>query len=77
MALTIEPNCEHHLEGIHLSEKIHEEFITSSDSFNTVDLGRYFAILPSTRQFSVESYCTPMADNPSCQAMPTTAAVTH
>jgi hypothetical protein len=27
------------------TEKIHEEMITASDSFNTVDLGRYFAIL--------------------------------
>ena len=28
-------------------EKIHEEMITSSDSFTTIDLGQYFAILPS------------------------------
>jgi hypothetical protein len=31
--------------------------ITSSDSFNTIDLGRYFAILPSAGEHCVESYC--------------------
>jgi FlaA1/EpsC-like NDP-sugar epimerase len=38
-------------------EKIHEEMITASDSFNTVDMGRYFAILPSGGQYSMEHYC--------------------
>ena len=27
--------------------KIHEEMITASDSFSTIDLGPYYAILPS------------------------------
>ena len=31
--------------------------ITGSDSLNTVDLGKYFAILPSAGAHSVESYC--------------------
>ena len=43
--------------GIRPGEKVHEEMITSSDGFNTVDLGRYFAILPSASDHSVESYC--------------------
>jgi hypothetical protein len=30
--------------------------ITSSDSYNTVDLGRYFAILPSAGDYSADSY---------------------
>ena len=33
--------------GIRPGEKIHEEMITASDSFTTVDLGKYYAILPS------------------------------
>ena len=33
--------------GIRPGEKIHEEMITSSDSFSTIDLGSYYAILPS------------------------------
>ena len=31
--------------GIRPGEKIHEEMITSSDSFYTIDLGKYYAIL--------------------------------
>ena len=33
--------------GIRPGEKLHEEMITSSDSYNTVDLGKYYAILPT------------------------------
>jgi FlaA1/EpsC-like NDP-sugar epimerase len=32
--------------GIRPGEKLHEEMITSSDSYNTIDLERYYAILP-------------------------------
>jgi UDP-N-acetylglucosamine 4,6-dehydratase len=57
VAKAIGPECEHPVVGIRPGEKIHEEMITESDSFNTVDLGRYFAILPSAGVHSVESYC--------------------
>lgn len=57
VAQTIGPDCEHPVVGIRPGEKIHEEMITESDSFNTVDLGRYYAILPSAGAHSVESYC--------------------
>lgn len=57
VAQAIGPNCEHPVVGIRPGEKIHEEMITESDSFNTVDLGRYYAILPSAGAHSVESYC--------------------
>jgi FlaA1/EpsC-like NDP-sugar epimerase len=43
--------------GIRPGEKIHEEMITASDSFNTVDLGRYFAILPTTGKHDAQHYC--------------------
>ncbi len=33
--------------GIRPGEKLHEEMITASDSHNTIDIGQYFAILPS------------------------------
>ena len=36
--------------GIRPGEKIHEEMITSADSFNTFDLEKYFIILPSDDQ---------------------------
>ena len=33
-----------------------EEMITASDSYNTVDLGRYFAILSSSGEHSADAY---------------------
>jgi UDP-N-acetylglucosamine 4,6-dehydratase (inverting) len=56
IAKAIAPECETPVIGIRPGEKIHEEMITSSDSFNTVDLGRYYAILPSAGFFSMEDY---------------------
>lgn len=47
VASAIAPNAKHEIVGIRPGEKIHEEMITASDSQNTVDLGRYYAILPS------------------------------
>jgi len=47
IAKAIGPNCELKVVGVRPGEKIHEEMITPSDSFNTYDLGKYFVILPS------------------------------
>lgn len=47
VAEAIGPSCAKPIIGIRPGEKIHEEMITSSDSFTTVDLGDYYAILPS------------------------------
>jgi UDP-N-acetylglucosamine 4,6-dehydratase (inverting) len=47
VAQAIGPSCEKPIVGIRPGEKIHEEMITASDSFSTVDLGRYYAILPT------------------------------
>lgn len=58
VAEAIAPECRHEIVGIRPGEKIHEEMITASDSFNTVDLGRYFAVLPTTENYSIEGYCT-------------------
>ncbi len=57
VAEAIAPECRHEIVGIRPGEKIHEEMITASDSFNTVDLGRYFAVLPTTENYSIEDYC--------------------
>lgn len=46
MAEAIGPSCEKPITGIRPGEKIHEEMITASDSFTTIDLGAYYAILP-------------------------------
>ena len=47
VAEAIGPECKQVIVGVRPGEKIHEQMITSSDSFNTVDLGRYYAVLPS------------------------------
>lgn len=57
VAAAIGPECEHRIVGIRPGEKLHEEMITASDSYNTVDLGRYFAILPVGGRLDSKSYC--------------------
>jgi UDP-N-acetylglucosamine 4,6-dehydratase/5-epimerase len=47
LAEAIGPSCEKPITGIRPGEKIHEEMITASDSFTTIDLGVYYAILPN------------------------------
>ncbi len=49
LARAVDPECKCQIIGIRPGEKIHEEMITASDSFHTVDLGDYFAILPAAR----------------------------
>lgn len=58
VASAVGPECRQEVVGIRPGEKIHEEMITASDSFNTVDLGRYYAILPSGQQYTLDEYCT-------------------
>ncbi len=60
IAEAIAPECEKKIVGIRPGEKIHEEMITASDSFNTVDLGRYFAILPSAGTHDADEYIAAM-----------------
>ena len=56
IAEAIGPDCEHPVIGIRPGEKIHEEMITSSDSFTTYDLGKYYVILPQTPIWDLEDY---------------------
>lgn len=64
VAEAIGPECERPIIGIRPGEKIHEEMITASDSFNTVDLGAYYAILPMGAQYTVSEYCQRMNAKP-------------
>ncbi len=57
LASAIGPDCEQKIVGIRPGEKVHEEMITSSDSQNTLDLGKYFAIVPMGGRISREQYC--------------------
>ena len=56
LAEAIGPDCERRVVGIRPGEKVHEEMITASDSYNTVDLGSYFAIRSSSGEHSVDAY---------------------
>lgn len=64
LAEAIAPNAELKVVGIRPGEKLHEEMITSSDSFNTLDLGEYFAILPSDKTKIRQSYIDSMSAVP-------------
>ena len=56
VAEAICPSCEKPEVGIRPGEKIHEEMITSSDSYYTYDLGKYYTILPATHKWKLEDY---------------------
>lgn len=56
VATAIAPECKQEEVGIRPGEKLHEEMITISDSFNTLDLGKYYAILPQQPIFNLEEY---------------------
>ena len=64
VAHAIGPECEHPIMGVRPGEKIHEEMITSSDSFNTVDMGKYYAILPVGTSYTMQDYCEKMGAVP-------------
>lgn len=64
VATAIAPECEQIIVGIRPGEKIHEEMITSSDSFHTYDLGKYYAILPVTHPWKIEDYIEEFAAKP-------------
>lgn len=63
VAEAIGPECEHPVIGVRPGEKIHEEMITSSDSFNTVDIGKYYAILPAGASYTTAEYCEKVGAN--------------
>lgn len=56
VAEAIGPECEKKIVGLRPGEKIHEEMITSSDSFYTYDHGDYFTILPSQHMWDLDEY---------------------
>jgi UDP-N-acetylglucosamine 4,6-dehydratase len=57
VATAVDPKCEQRVIGIRPGEKIHEEMITESDSYNTVDCGKYYAILSQSCGYTLDEYC--------------------
>jgi UDP-N-acetylglucosamine 4,6-dehydratase/5-epimerase len=56
VATAIAPECRQEIVGIRPGEKVHEEMITSSDSFSTYDLGKYYVILPISSNWDIDEY---------------------
>ncbi len=64
LAEAIGPSCEHQVVGLRPGEKIHEEMITSSDSFSTYDLGKYYVILPQVPVWNREQFISTFGARP-------------
>ena len=58
VAEAIGPECKKPIIGIRPGEKIHEEMITSSDSFFTYDIGKYYVIIPQTTEWNIKEFCS-------------------
>ncbi|MEJ7645264.1 MAG: UDP-N-acetylglucosamine 4,6-dehydratase (inverting) [Chryseolinea sp.] len=56
VAEAVGPECKRVVIGMRPGEKIHEEMITTSDSFYTYDLGRYYAVIPSSPRWKIEEF---------------------
>jgi UDP-N-acetylglucosamine 4,6-dehydratase/5-epimerase len=56
VAEAIGPECKKVIVGIRPGEKVHEEMITTSDSYYTWDLGTYYAILPAMHRWKLEDF---------------------
>lgn len=56
VAEAIAPGCRQVVVGIRPGEKIHEEMISSSDSFNTYDSGKYYVILPQMHEWNLDEF---------------------
>ncbi len=71
VARAVAPDARQEVVGIRPGEKLHEEMITSSDSQNTVDLGRYYAILSTAAGIVLDDYCN------GCKAQPVPAGFSY
>ena len=56
LASSVDPNCKIKVIGIRPGEKVHEEMISSSDSYNTYDIGNYFVILPTIVNWDLNEF---------------------
>ncbi|AWM32149.1 UDP-N-acetylglucosamine 4,6-dehydratase (inverting) [Hymenobacter nivis] len=56
VARAIGPDCEQRIVGIRPGEKLHEEMITETDALSTVELDRYYVILPNTPNWNVDKF---------------------
>ncbi|ABA88391.1 UDP-N-acetylglucosamine 4,6-dehydratase and UDP-2-acetamido-2,6-dideoxy-alpha-D-xylo-4-hexulose 5-epimerase [Syntrophotalea carbinolica DSM 2380] len=56
VAAAIAPELSTEIVGIRPGEKLHEEMITETDAYNTIEFDNYFVILPSMRLWDVDAF---------------------
>jgi UDP-N-acetylglucosamine 4,6-dehydratase len=56
VARAIGPECEQKIVGIRPGEKLHEAMITETDALSTIELDRYYVILPSMPTWNVDKF---------------------
>jgi FlaA1/EpsC-like NDP-sugar epimerase len=56
VAKAIGPKCQYSIVGIRPGEKVHEEMISTSDSFNTYDIDKYYVIIPQNPNWDVNDF---------------------
>lgn len=56
LAEAVGPTCEKKIVGVRPGEKIHEEMITESDSMNTAEFEKYYAILPTAPPWNLDEW---------------------
>jgi len=56
IAKAVAPNCKTEIVGVRPGEKIHEEMITETDSFNTYDCGKYYVITPTVPNWNEKEW---------------------
>ena len=56
LAKAVDSSCKIKVIGIRPGEKVHEEMISSSDSYNTYDIGEYYVILPTIVKWKLKDF---------------------
>ena len=56
LAEAVDGNCRTEVVGIRPGEKLHEEMITETDAFSTLEFNDYFVILPSMKLWDVNKF---------------------
>jgi UDP-N-acetylglucosamine 4,6-dehydratase (inverting) len=56
LAEAIAPGAKHDIVGVRPGEKLHEEMITPTDAYSTLELDKHYVIIPSTQTWSTEEF---------------------
>jgi UDP-N-acetylglucosamine 4,6-dehydratase len=56
VAEAVAPKCEKKIIGLRAGEKVHEEMITTSDSYQTYDFGAYYIMLPAIASWDMNEF---------------------